>query len=1075
MKKGKRYLAIVMAFVLAILYIPQKTYAKDDYDEELNMIETGNEAPAGYNLSDYNDDANSYDVLSNTDNSNVELEDSNIFNEANITKTYILPDTSIEATLLADGTLTLTGTGDIADSPSTGMPWKSEENSITQIVIEQGITSIGNGSFYSLSNLESVDIASSVITISEGAFADCESLESITGMEGVTTIGDYAFQNTKFTTFTTPANLKTFGFGVFYGCGNLTAVNISEKVGSIDVIGYGCNSITEYNISTNNLNYMSYNGAIYTKDGQKIIAYPTGKTGDGIVKSGITEIGDYAFAYSKISNVSIPTTVKNMGEGAFFNSSLTSLKIPDSVLTVGEFLCESSHYLETVEIGNGLKKLAYKDFDQCTALKTLKFGSGLTDLDLLTFSYCSSLETVTLPEGIEHIGNGCFGECTKLSTVVMPNSLKEIWYQAFLNCKALKTINFPQHISKINNNAFWGTSIKSVSLPSEVTYVSKTAFPSDCQLNFANPIPKSDSGDYMVVYNAPIDVLFYYDKAYEVLDAVNVQRINNGLSPLTMDKDLLKAAMIRASETSLFFSHTRLTGDSCYSACSKMCAENIAAGNSTTSATMNQWMNSSGHKANILNSEYKSIGIGVVCVNGVYYWTQCFGTNTADIANSTSYCNYSEKTNVKFTISSSSEFSIKPNITNATMNVGESRPLKLAFNNTWINTYLASEDVRYVSSNESVCVVDNGSLIAKGVGSAKIAMYVKGAQIAYTSCQVTVNSSSENGGTGGNSGIGDGSNEANIDVYYRTHVQDFGWQSYVLNGQVSGTSGQSKRLEGINIDLDTYRDINIKYTTHVQDYGWLPWSSNGDMSGTEGESKRLEAIVIALSGSDADKYDVYYRVHAENVGWMGWAKNGAPAGTAGYSYRLEAIEIKVVKKDSWTPSDNSSPYQYRTGSNTVYVAGIDTPNVQYRTHVQDYGWQGYMYNGAMSGTSGQSKRLEGINIKLSNCPVSGGITYRTHVQDIGWQSYVNNGIMAGTSGQSKRLEAININLTGDMKNQYDIYYRVHCENIGWMGWAKNGECAGSAGYSYRLEGIEIRLVPKGGAAPGSTANHYVER
>jgi uncharacterized protein YjdB len=59
-----------------------------------------------------------------------------------------------------------------------------------------------------------------------------------------------------------------------------------------------------------------------------------------------------------------------------------------------------------------------------------------------------------------------------------------------------------------------------------------------------------------------------------------------------------------------------------------------------------------------------------------------------------------------------------------------------------------------------------------------------------------------------------------------------------------------------------------------------------------------------------------------------------------------------------------------------------------------------------------------------------------------------------------------------MAKHYDVYYRVHAQHFGWMGWAKNGAKAGTAGYSYRLEGIQIRLVPKGGASPGSTANTF---
>ena len=170
----------------------------------------------------------------------------------------------------------------------------------------------------------------------------------------------------------------------------------------------------------------------------------------------------------------------------------------------------------------------------------------------------------------------------------------------------------------------------------------------------------------------------------------------------------------------------------------------------------------------------------------------------------------------------------------------------------------------------------------------------------------------------------------------------------------------------------------------------------------------------------------------------------------------------------------------KTASCTVTVknpakktAAKTTPSVSYRTHVQTYGWQGWKKNGAMSGTSGQSKRLEGIIIKLSNLPYSGGIMYRTHVQTYGWQGWKKNGQMSGTSGQAKRLEGIQIRLTGEMAKHYDVYYRVHAQTYGWLGWAKNGTMAGTSGLAKRLEGINIVLVPKGGKAPGSTARPNV--
>lgn len=346
----------------------------------------------------------------------------------------------------------------------------------------------------------------------------------------------------------------------------------------------------------------------------------------------------------------------------------------------------------------------------------------------------------------------------------------------------------------------------------------------------------------------------------------------------------------------------------------------------------------------------------------------------------------------------------------------------------------------------------------------------------------TGGSGGSTGGSSGSTGGSGGTTELRLpNVSYRTHIQGNGWQEFVKNGAMSGTSGQARRLEGIEIKLDMGAKLGIQYTVHCQTYGWLPWSSDGQMNGTTGESKRLEAVKIQLTGEEKGKYDVYYRVHAQTYGWLNWAKNGEAAGSTGYGKRLEGIQIVIVQKGKdfdrnmqGIASGRGESFTAKTGGEPV-VDGAESPNVSYRSHVQTYGWQGWKYNGQMSGTSGRSKRLEAIELRLTNVPYSGGITYRTHVQTHGWLDWKVDGAMSGTSGQSKRLEAIEINLTGTMARKYDIYYRVHAQRMGWMGWAKNGEAAGTAGYALRLEGIEICLVPKGSEAPGSTANVFQSR
>ena len=319
-----------------------------------------------------------------------------------------------------------------------------------------------------------------------------------------------------------------------------------------------------------------------------------------------------------------------------------------------------------------------------------------------------------------------------------------------------------------------------------------------------------------------------------------------------------------------------------------------------------------------------------------------------------------------------------------------------------------------------------------------------------------------------------------VTVSYSTHIQSYGWnKSAAKNGAVAGTTGKAKRLEAIKISVEGNEDLGIQYTTHCQGYGWLNWSSNGEISGTTGEAKRLEAIKIQLTGADRDKYDVYYRVHAQGYGWMNWAKNGEAAGTAGLAKRLEAIQVVVVKKGESVPdkfegvtASEKKAYMASAAATAATVEGSDRAHVQYRSHLQTYGWQNWKNDGDISGTTGKTKRLESLKLELKNKDYTGGICYNAHVQTIGWQADPNksatwkkDGEFCGTTGNAKRLEAIQIELYGEMAEHYDIYYRVHSQTYGWMKWTKNGEMAGTTGQHKRIEGIQVVLVKKGEQAP----------
>lgn len=163
--------------------------------------------------------------------------------------------------------------------------------------------------------------------------------------------------------------------------------------------------------------------------------------------------------------------------------------------------------------------------------------------------------------------------------------------------------------------------------------------------------------------------------------------------------------------------------------------------------------------------------------------------------------------------------------------------------------------------------------------------------------------------------------------------------------------------------------------------------------------------------------------------------------------------------------------------NNAGTQSDDPPCIEYRTHIQNIGWlSDWTCDGGMSGTTGRSLRMEALGAHVTGA--GSPLSYKAHIENRGWDPVWDNDFNGkssyiGTVGLGLRMEAVKIKL--QLSYDYDIYYQVHAQNFGWMGWAKNGESAGTAGFAYRLEAIRIVLVPKGGPAPGSTANHFVQR
>jgi len=785
----------------------------------------------------------------------------------------------------------------------------------------------------------------------------------------------------------------------------------------------------EYVEDTENGGYMIYD-YLLNEDAVEIPAEINGKP--------VTSIDQYSFYQKTMTSVTIPDTVKKIGESAFYEcKNLKNVHIPDSVTDLEPY-----------------------SFGDCYALASFNIPKGITEIPAYAFEW-ANITSLDIPDNITKIGEGAFGFCENVTSLTIPDSVTEIGEKAFQSCKGLKSFEVPKNVTKLSGNAFMSSGITTLTVSPE------------------NPV--YDSRDNC---NAVIET--------------------------DTDKLIIGIYGTKIPET------IRTIGSHAFESSHELSTLEIPVGVTTIE---DYAFDECGSLANLtIPKTVKSIGKNLCCQtrwnsdlgHSVTSVSECLTINCVE--NSAAH-KYAQENGYHFNLISDDDETIYADDLKVTADVDETK-LKVGDTFKVTGTVLpenaTNKGVNYLSANQDIVTIDSRTGEAKAVGVGKTFVLArsndgKRTQRFYvTVTKATPTPDPDPTPDPTPDPDPDPTPTPDVTTRYTTHVQTYGWQGdenntskWFTNGRMAGTSGQAKRLEGIKISVSGNVNLGIQYTTHCQSYGWLPWSANGEMNGTEGEAKRLEAIKIQLTGADKEKYDVYYRVHAQSYGWLGWAKNGAPSGTAGYAKRLEGIQIVVVKKDTSAPGLNyagvnaasgvhqAKSYIAKAGSSPVVgnqatsntnpsVAGERNVNIAYRTHVQTYGWQGWKYNGQMSGTSGQAKRLEGINIKLTNKPYSGSIVYTTHVQTYGWQGNENNqntwrhdGQMSGTSGQAKRLEAIRINLTGEMAAHYDVYYRVHAQTYGWLNWAKNGEAAGTAGLAKRLEGIQIVLVPKNGKAPAT--------
>lgn len=526
---------------------------------------------------------------------------------------------------ISETTLTISGTGAIPDSSDESpAPWQSlqvtnivigegisaigkrnfsEMTSVTMVEFPSSLNTIGEAAFYGCSKLTQAIVPAGVTTIESGAFADCTAMTTFSAV-GATTMGDYALQRTQLTTFEVPKGLTQFS----------------------GMILFGCNVIEQLTVAQGNTTFMVKDDVLYSIDQSTLVLYPCNKKDVSFtIPAGVTKVADYAFSRTNNLTSIDFSNVTSLGDGAFYQSSLSgALVLSDKITEAGYFTFENSVNITSVKFGSGIVETPYRMFENCAGIVSIDFG-GLKKLGMRAFRSCTSIKEVTLPDTMTEWGGSVFNACTSLETFTA-RGLKEVTYADFCDCTNLKNVNLTS-VEKIYREAFtYCESLKEITLPACIQWVDANAFEEGVNVVCLNKeLTKFGRNGLHYEETITISGVRDYKKALEVLAIVNQVRGQNGLPALTMDEGLLETAMIRAGEQAVLFSHTRPDSTICFKANPDMMAENIAIGQQTATGVMDSWMNSEGHKENILMTNAKCIGIGCFEIGGRYTWVQCFG------------------------------------------------------------------------------------------------------------------------------------------------------------------------------------------------------------------------------------------------------------------------------------------------------------------------------------------------------------------------------------------------------------------------------------------------------------------